>query len=165
MIKRITAIILAMLVVVSAAFASDTNHFSSKELSLGLGTDYTLDKGNLFANNYEFNLKADVSYFLTRHLGAEVILPFYRSSGVFIREVTFGPVVRVPLYDRIAPYVGIGATYNWIDDNFTYVARTGVDVRLFKGWGVFVGGDYTVRDLHSLKQGAWQLDGGIRLVF
>lgn len=147
--------------------ASADQKFSGNEFALLLGTGYNLDKGNLFKEAYDLNLYAGAQYFLTKYIGIEAEVPFYQTKGTSVREVSGGPLFRIPLFDTVAPYVGPAVTYDWVAGKFAYYARAGFDVRLVKGWGVFAEGNYNIKDFNgeSLKNGSWSVKGGLKLVF
>jgi outer membrane protein W len=175
MMKFIKTLILALALVLPT-FASDSSLFNANELSVSLGTSYTVDYHvtsvkDAFAQPYDFNLNVGAQYFLTRNLGVEANLPFYQTKGVSFSEVQAGLVFRLPLSSStpilksIAPYVGVGGVYNWVEDqSWAYVGKAGVEFRLNKKWGVFSEAQYRNTDF-KWGNGATSIAGGLRLVF
>ena len=155
-----------------SAVASDTNGlFSAKELSVSLGTGYTL--GNIPSLNtpYAFNLNAGAQYFVTKNIGLEVDVPFYATKGVSVNEVQGGLLFRVPLaetksfWKHWAPYVGVGTVYNWtVSDKWAYNVKVGTEWRWNPKWGLFAEGAY--RNINfDMNNGLFSLNGGVRLAF
>jgi opacity protein-like surface antigen len=190
MMKKVIVILLALFVSLSAIHAAETTlleknnapasslatpapaalldqRFYDKEFSLSLGTGYGLTKGDLFRNAYDLNLNVGAQFFLTKYIGVAAELPFYQSKGVSVRELSGGPVVRVPLFDLVAPYAGPAVDYDWVNNKFSYYARAGLEFRPVKNVGLFGEGRYYVRDFNgnSLQNGSWSLNGGVRVSF
>ena len=171
MMKKLYATLLALILCLTAGFAGGTNHFNGNELSLSLGTGYTLQGGfadvKNFADKYDFNLNAGAQYFITKYLGVEGEVPFYQSKGVSVDRVTAGPVLRLPIFDRVAPFVQPNVTYNWVDNKFSYGASAGIEERFFKGWGLQEFASYGVKDFNSdsLKHGLWSLGAKLTIQF
>jgi hypothetical protein len=169
--KKLYAILLALILCVTAGFAGGTNHFNGKELSISLGTGYALDGGfsdvKNFAQKYDLNLNAGASYFVTRYLGIEAEVPFYQTKGVSVDRVSAGPVLRLPLFDRVAPFIQPNVTYNWHDNKFSYGAAFGLEERLWKGWGLQQFANYGVSSFSAdaLKHGNWSLGAKLTLQF
>ena len=93
------------------------------------------------------------------------------TKGVSVQEVAFDVVLRLPLskstpvLKNIAPYIAAGGVYNWqTQENWAYVGKAGVELRLNKKVGFFVEGQYRNVDF-DWGQGQTSLNGGIRLVF
>lgn len=174
--KLITLIALVAGLVAYRSSAADTNTatattsvFNGNELSLSLDTAYVVDttasnvKG-AFSHPYELNLKAGAAYFFTRNLGVEANVPFYNTKDSFtVEEVQAGALFRVPV-SRFAPYVGLGGVYNWRStDNWAYIAKAGLEVRLINRVGVFTEANYR-NDTFQLQKGATTVAGGLRIV-
>ena len=163
-------LIITLLTLATVTFSSvgQTNQtsqlFTGNELSLTLGSSYVADKG--FNDDYSFNLSVGAQYFLTKNIGVDALVPVYSTKGVSVSEVAFGGLVRVPVINHVAPYLGVGAVYNWQDKtDWNYYAKGGLEVRLVKGWGVFGEGVYRVDTLDNYKNGSTSVQGGLRLVF
>lgn len=158
---------------VVTAMAADTNStslFNAGELGLSLGTGYTVDRAAAFQQPYAVNLQAGAFWFPWRNIGFEADVPFFSTKGVSVQEVQAGIVARLPLskttpvLKNIAPYVGVGGVYNWqTDQDWAYVGKAGVEVRLNKKWGVFGEGQY--RDKDFKFDGQTSVVGGLRFVF
>jgi outer membrane protein W len=156
---------------VSAVAADSGSLFNAKELSLSLRSGYDVNAfgatkvADAFAKPYNFNLEAGAAYFLTKNLGAEVIVPFYQTKGVSLDNVQAGLVLRVPVFTHFAPYVGASADYAWnATDKFTYIAKAGLEFRFNRGWGLFTEADYQNKDFNWSK-GNVSVNGGVRLTF
>ena len=152
--------------------------FNAGEFGLSLASAYTLGQvgtlngQNLFKNPYTLNFNAGVFWFPFRNLGLEANVPLYQNQGVSVDEVQAGLVLRfplaktTPLFRNLAPYVGVDGVYNWqTAQDWAYIAKAGLEVRLNKGWGVFAEGQYRNVELRNLNQGQVSLNGGLRLVF
>lgn len=170
---------------VTSAYAADTvatakvsapqvnaSLFNAGEFGVSLGTGYTLDTSALFNDEYTFNLNAGAFWFPFRNVGFEAVVPFYQTKGVSVDEVQAGVVFRLPLakttpvFRNVAPYVGLGAVYNWdTEQDWAYVAKAGLDVRFNPKWGVFVEGNYRNSELDNWGDGQTLLVGGFKLVF
>jgi hypothetical protein len=170
--KFLFYIAMVLVLASSGASASDTNSlFKGNEFSLSLRSGYNVNAfgaqkvSEAFAAPYNFNLSAGAQYYVTKYLGFEANVPFYQSQGVSFSEVQAGVLARLPVFHYLAPYAGVGGGYNWIDkDNFSYIAKAGIEARLNKGWGVFVESNYRNRDF-NFEKGAVTVNGGLRLVF
>lgn len=161
MIKKIQYIILACGLAFTAV-AQDNAKFG-REFNVSLSSGYPLDAG--FTKAYDFNFTAGAQLFVTKNIGVEVNLPFYKSNGTFFEEGSAFGLLRLPVKDTIAPYLGVGSKYNWTDKTWDYEAKAGVEVRLTKGWGVFGEYNYAIKNFNDYQNGASSLSGGIRLVF
>ena len=158
---------------------TDGSLFNAGELGLSLASAYdvgtagTVATGkNLFNAPYTLNFNAGMFYFPFRNVGFEANVPFYQSTGVSVDEVQFGTLLRLPLgktapvWRNLAPYVGLDAAYNWKStQDWSYIAKVGLEVRLNKGWGVFAEGQYRNYELQNWGQGSVGINGGLRLVF
>ena len=161
----------------TTALSPATSLFNAGEFGLSIGSGYSLGKAEtlsgktLFQNAYDFNLNAGVFYFPWRNVGFEANLPFYQTKGVSVDEVSAGVLLRLPLskdkavLKNLSPYVGLGGVYNWnSEENWAYVGKVGLEVRLNKKWGVFAEGQYRNVDFDWGK-GQTTLVGGLKLVF
>lgn len=158
-----------------SAVASDSTNsslFNGRELSASIGTAYVPN------SDYQINFVPGVSYFITRNFGLEASVPVYAEGGSVLNNVNFGAVARVPIQFSLinkdvalAPYIGVGANYNWDYQNCSqlwhYVGKVGTELRINPKWGVFAEGQYTINklDTTSTKNGNWGVFGGLRLVF
>lgn len=166
---------------VQTTAVENTSLFNAGEFGLSLASGYDLGtaesvvnggKESLFGNSYTFNLNAGVFYFPYRNLGFEANVPFYQTKGVSVDEVSAGVLLRLPLaketpiFRNISPYVGASAVYNWNDaQDWSYIAKAGVEVRLNSKWGVFTEAQYRNYEFKNWGQGATSLTGGLKFVF
>jgi outer membrane protein W len=165
------ALALTFATVASAATNEQASLFNAGETGLSLSTGYAVDNDSAFQNDYSFNLTAGLYHYATRNIGAEVNVPFYTSDGFEVREVQAGLLARlplssnVPLFKNFAPYVGAGGVYNWeTAQDWAYIAKAGVEVRLNKHWGVFAEYQYRNSDF-TWETGEQRVQGGLKLVF
>lgn len=163
--------------VVKTTAVQSTSLFNAGEFGVSIGSGYVIDPAAAFEQDYNFNLTAGASYFLTKYLGAEVNVPFYLSDAVSVSEVQAGLLLRLPLetvtdfalVKNVAPYVGASAVYNWeTAQNWAYIGKAGVEARLNSKWGIFA--EYQFRnDEYKLKDvdsgGEHRLLAGLKLVF
>lgn len=165
MMKYILIAIMALGLAVSPAVASDTNSvFNAKEVGVTLTTSYQMDQAADFSKPYTFNLSAGLSYFPLRNIGVEASVPFYSTRGVSVDRVNAGLLARLPI-GPVAPYIGLGGQYGWSNgDDWTYVGKAGLELRLNSKWGVFGEWQYQNKDF-NWAEGANTLAGGLRLVF
>ena len=171
--KVIVGLFCAVTMFVST-YAADTNStslFNAKEFGLSLGSGYTVDRAAAFQQPYAVNVNAGAFWFPWRNLGVEANVPFMSTKGVSVQEVAFDVVLRLPLskstpvLKNIAPYIAAGGVYNWqTQENWAYVGKAGVELRLNKKVGFFVEGQYRNVDF-DWGQGQTSHNGGIRLVF
>lgn len=126
----------------------------------------------LFGKPYNFNLNAGAFYFPWRNLGLEANVPFYQTKGVSVNEVQSGLLLRLPLsrstpvFRNLSPYVGASVVYNWkYEQTWSYIAKTGLEVRLNKKWGVFTEAQYRNYEFKNWGQGAVSINGGLKFVF
>lgn len=157
----------------SAAIAGETNgssFYSGNELSLSLGSGYTVDHSAAFKQPYAVNLDGGVQYFFTKNIGVDATVPFYSSKGTSVSDAKAGIVFRVPVW-RFAPYIGLGADYNWANDKFTdakradfsYVGKAGLEFRFNPYVGVFGEDVYQNNTVDVLKgSGQNTVHGGLR---
>lgn len=168
---------------VQTTAVENTSLFNAGEFGLSLASGYDLGTADsvvasggkastLFGNPYTFNLNAGVFYFPYRNLGFEANVPFYQTKGVSVDEVSAGVLFRLPLakttpvFRNISPYVGASAVYNWQDEqNWSYIAKAGVEVRLNSKWGIFTEAQYRNYEFKNWGQGATSLNGGLKFVF
>jgi hypothetical protein len=157
--------------------------FNAGEFGLSLASGYDLGTADtvvasggkastLFGNPYTFNLNAGVFYFPWRNLGFEANVPFYQTKGVSVDEVSAGLLFRLPLAKEtpilrnISPYVGASAVYNWQDEqDWSYIGKAGVELRLNKKWGVFTEAQYRNYEFKNWGNGAVSITGGLKFVF
>lgn len=154
-----------------AATEENPSLFNAGEVGLSIGSGYTVDRAAAFQQEYKLNFNAGVFYFPFRYLGVEANVPFYNEDSVAVQEVQAGLLFRLPLAKstpilrNLAPYVGIGGVYNWqTEQDWAYIGKVGLDVRLNKKWGVFVEGQYRNSDF-EWNDGQTSLNGGLKLVF
>ena len=181
----------AILGLAVSCMAADTNLFKANEIGLKVGADYTFDKGPN-QSEYNFGFNAGVEYFLTKHFGFEVSMPFYEKNGISVHEVSFGALFRVPV-KRFAPYLGLGAAYDWAptagsshtycftspcvpetycedvftpyDDLWSYYVKLGVEWRFAEHWGLYAEGAYTIESFNKWEDGSFSVGLGVRLSF
>jgi len=152
---------------------TDNSLFNAGEYGLALSSGYNLDKAELFKTPYSLNASAGAFWFPLRNLGFEANVPFYQSKGVSVDQVQAGALLRLPLsrnvflLRNIAPYAGLGGTYNWqAKTDLSYDAKLGVEVRVNKGWGVFGEYEYQNDKIGNLTtSGQSSVRGGLRFVF
>ncbi len=171
--RKLIAFIACIGALMISAFAADTNSsslFNAGELGLSLGTGYVVDTSAAFKDPYAVNLQAGAFWFPWRNFGIEAEVPFFSTKGVSVQEVQAGLVARLPLskstpvLKNIAPYLGVGGVYNWqTDQDWAYVGKAGVEVRLNKKWGLF--GEAQYRDKDFEFDGQTSVVGGLRFVF
>ena len=165
-------------VAVQTVSAPSTSLFNAGELGLSLSTGYDVGVANkvngqnLFGKPYSVNLTAGAFYFPWRYVGVEANVPFYQTKGVSVDEIQAGLLFRLPLSSgtpilkNIAPYIGVGGVYNWIDpQQYAYLGKVGAEVRLNKNWGVFAEGNYRNNEFSNWDQGSVSVQGGLKLVF
>jgi opacity protein-like surface antigen len=176
--KKLILSVIMVLALAITALASDTNGlFQANEFSLSLGSGYSLNTSkvkatkDVFQAPYSLNFNAGAEYFLTRHFGAEVNVPFFQSRGIAVQEFQAGLLFRLPLakttpiFKNISPYVGVGGIYNWQQPvNWAYVGKAGIEFRLNPYWGIFAEGQYRNVDF-TWDKGNTSINGGLRLVF
>lgn len=165
------ALALTFASVATAATNEQASLFNAGETGLSLSTGYTVDPAAAFQTDYTFNLTAGVYHYFTRNFGAEVNVPFYTSAGSAVQEVQAGLLVRlplssnVPLFKNFAPYVGLGGVYNWeTTQDWAYIAKAGVEIRLNKKWGVFAEYQYRNSDF-TWEAGEQRAQGGLKFTF
>ena len=170
---------LAVVFAVSAnAATNETSLFNAGELGLSLSTGYdvgaanTVNGSTLFGQPYNFNLTAGAFYFPWRNLGFEANVPFYQTKGASVDEVQVGLLLRAPLSSttpilkNLSPYVGVSGVYNWNDaQDWAYIGKAGLEVRLNKKWGVFAEGQYRNYEFQNWGNGAVSVQGGLKFVF
>jgi hypothetical protein len=156
--------------------------FNGGELGLSLASGYNLGTAGdvvasakartLFTQPYTLNFNAGAFYFPWRNLGVEANVPFYQSKGVSVSEVQAGILLRAPLakktplFKNLAPYIGVGGVYDWqTAQDWAYIGKAGLEVRLNKKWGLFVEGQYRNYELKNMEKGSVSLNGGLKLVF
>jgi hypothetical protein len=179
---KLIACAVCALALITSAFAADTNNaslFNAGEVGLSLGTGYVVDPDAAFQSEYTFNLNAGAFWFPFRYLGAEVNVPFYQTTGVSVDEVQAGLLFRLPLakevvfFKNFAPYVGAGAVYNWqaeddkVLEEWAYVGKVGLELRLNKHWGFAVEGQYRNNEFNKDQwdDGSLSVAGILKLVF
>lgn len=152
-----------------ASFAGDTNTslFNGNELGVSAATFYQPK------TSYSLNAEARASYFLTRNFGLEANLPFYSQNAIAVSEVGLNALARLPLQVSvfkqsvgIAPYLGVGTTYQWNTKTFTYDGKFGTEGRITSKWSIFAEGQYKFDHWTSteIKQGTLGGAGGLRLI-
>lgn len=165
------ALALTFATVASAATNEQASLFNKGETGLSLSTGYTVDPSAAFQSEYAFNLTAGLYHYVTRNIGVEVNVPFYSTKGAAVTEVQAGLLARlpltsnVPLFKNFAPYVGLGGVYNWnTAQDWAYVAKAGVELRLNPKWGVFAEYQYRNSDF-TWDAGEQRLQGGLKFTF
>jgi outer membrane protein W len=158
--------------VIQSSAVQSTSLFNGNEFGLSLSSAYVVDRSAPFQKDYSANLTVGASYFPSRYLGFEANLPVYQSAGSSIDEVQSGLIIRlplattIPLLRNIAPYIGAGGVYNWdTAQNWAYIGKTGVEVRINNKWGVFFEGQYRNNQFSDMSKGSTAIAGGIRFVF
>lgn len=138
-----------------------------QEVNLSLATSYALDASKPFRDKYDFNLVVNSQVYLNRYFGVEASLPFILNNETSVSEVWAGGLVRVPVLDSLAGYLGAGAIYQWDDENYDYYGKVGAELRLIDNVGFFGEGIYTINELNKsvIKDGNWRLQAGIRVSF
>jgi len=161
-------LVLSLIVGISLPSFASTNKveslFNAHEKSLTLSSGYVYDGCDLFGADYQNNVTAGVAYFPTKVLGVEGRVPFYQSEGVSVTEAQAGVLFRVPFH-HFAPYVGLGAAYNWNEVvDISYIAKGGLEYRFNKGWGLFTEYQYRNND-SNWELGTSSVHAGVRFVF
>jgi hypothetical protein len=163
--------VMALAFNVKAAETNSTSLFNSGEFGLSLGSGYVVDKAEAFKTPYSVNVQAGAFWFPWKHFGFDVEVPFYSTAGVSVQEVQAGVVARLPLSDHIvvlknlSPYVGVDAVYNWqTGQNWAYVGKVGLDVRLNKKWGIFTEGQFRNTDF-NFDNGQRTIVSGLKFAF
>jgi opacity protein-like surface antigen len=172
--KWIAGVFCALTILSTTAFAATNEQaslFNAGETGLTLSTGYTVDPSAAFQSEYSFNLTAGLYHYLTRNIGVEVNVPFYSTKGASVTEVQAGLLARlplssnVPLFRNFAPYIGLGGVYNWNTvQDWAYVAKAGVEVRLNKNWGIFTEYQFRNSDFNWSK-GEQRVAGGLKFTF
>ena len=149
--------------------ASVTNSvFNGNELSLTVASTANLQ------GKFNEDISVGAAYFFTRNFGIEGAVPVYSAQGQTVQSVNADLVARLPLTLNlpvihknvgVAPYIGIGADYNWENAAVSYLGKVGVEARVNKGWGVFVEGDYETPQFVKYDKADWGIKGGLRFVF
>lgn len=158
-------------VAVETVKASSTSLFNAGEFGFGLGSGYIVDRAARFQQAYDFNLEASAFYYPLRNLGVEATVPFYQAGKLAVNEVQLGGIFRLPLgkklpvFKNVAPYAGLAGVWNWENSqDFAYIAKAGVELRLNKNWGVF--GEYQYRNSDfDFNKGQDSLKAGLHFVF
>lgn len=157
---------------VKAPASAAPSLFNADEYGVSLATAYTVDRANLFKDAYSQNLNVGVYYFPWKYVGLEANVPLYQSTGVSVDEIQAGALLRVPLSKQkailknIALYGGLGGVYNWQESqDWAYIGKAGLELRVNSGWGLFAEGQYRNYQLQNWNSGQTSLNGGIRLRF
>lgn len=165
MLKTLLALTMACGLFFNANAQDETkSSLFNKEFGFSIASGYTLDTSKLFQNDYSFNLNAGVFYFPFKHFGVEANVPFFQTKGVSVSEVQAGLLARLPL-GHVSPYLGAGGVYNWkTEQNWAYVGKVGLELRLNNKWGVFTEAQYRNNNF-NWEKGATSLVGGLHFVF
>lgn len=165
--NKILMTLMALGMLVSTAFAGDTNNspFKDNEFSVSASTSYLVDRVSPFQQDYSANVNVGIAYFPSRYLGIDAVAPIAIEGENPFSNVSVGLVARLPI-GKVAPYVGLAGRYNFSDykEKYEYVAKAGIEARLINKIGVFIEADYSNKDL-NFKVGDLRATSGIRLVF
>jgi hypothetical protein len=146
--------------------STNESYYNSGEWGVGLGTAYSLE-GGFSAENYDFNLAVQASWFPFKNLGLTAELPFYTASGVVLREVGLSLVGRAPLYKGLGFQTSVGSYYDWNSKDFNYAIEPALTFRFNPKWQVSLGGQYLINDFRNFKysNGNWNLRTFVTLYF
>ena len=159
---------------VQTTAVKSTSLYNGNELAVSLGSGYVIDPAAAFEQDYNFNLTAGASYFLTKYVGVEAAVPFYLQDAVAVSEVQGGLLFRLPLetvttlplLKNVAPYVGASAVYNWeTAQDWAYIGKAGFEARLNSKWGIFTEYQFRNEDFKRFDTGEHRLVAGLKLVF
>lgn len=154
------SLITSLLLAVSSltTFAGGTNSlFDSRELSLSLSSGYK------FAGNNNINASVGAQYMYFSWLGGDVTVPLYQDKGISVNSVSFGPVVRIGITDRLAVVARGGASYVWSSDSWTGYTSIGPEFKITRGIGLFINGNYSYPNFNDFQKGSFGATAGIRV--